>query len=93
MKSTTLNWLMAGAIVVLIGLMQHLDDGIADRHAEWQEAVDLQVAINQAIEQKKFDRAAQALCGPQAAWDQLADGSVMCRTKYGRPTITVRVSP
>jgi len=63
MKSTTLNWLMAGAIVVLIGLMQHLDDGIADRHAEWQEAVDLQVAINQAIEQKKFDRAAQALNG------------------------------
>lgn len=93
MQDRTINLLLAGAILLVLGLAHHLDDMIADHSAERDQAVDLQVAINQAIEQKKFDRAAQALCGPQAAWGQLADGSVMCRTKYGRPTITVRVAP
>ena len=46
-----------------------------------------------AVEQRRFEQAAQQLCGPQAAWQQQADGSVSCRTTYGRPTITVRVSP
>lgn len=64
-----------------------------DHSAEAAQAVDLQYAINQAIEQKKFDRAAQALCGPQSPWVQTSDGSVQCSTKHGRPTITVRVSP
>jgi hypothetical protein len=50
-------------------------------------------AINAAIHQEKFALAAQALCGPQAAWQQLNDGSVQCRTKHGKPTITVQVSP
>ncbi|MEY2686580.1 MAG: hypothetical protein RL375_778 [Pseudomonadota bacterium] len=64
-----------------------------DHSDEWDQAVYLQDAINVAIEQKKFAVAAQALCGPQAAWAQLADGSVQCKTKHGRPTITVMVSP
>lgn len=66
---------------------------IDDHSAEFDQAADLQFAINQAIEQGKFDRAAQAVCGPQSPWVQLNDGSVQCSTKYGRPTITVRVSP
>ena len=68
-------------------------DGIDDHHAEWQQAQDLQLAINAATARGRFEHAAQQLCGPQAAWAELADGSVQCRTKYGRPTITVRVSP
>lgn len=64
-----------------------------DHSAEFDQAADLQMAINQAIEQGKFERAAQAVCGPQSPWVQLKDGSVQCSTKYGKPTITVRVSP
>ena len=64
-----------------------------DHSAEAAQAVDLQYAINQAIAQEKFAQAAQAVCGPQSPWVQLNDGSVQCSTRYGKPTITVRVSP
>lgn len=64
-----------------------------DHGDEWDQAVTLQDAINEAIRQEKFAVAAQALCGPQAAWQELSDGSVQCRTKHGKPTITVQVSP
>lgn len=64
-----------------------------DHSAEFDQAVDLQAAINQAIAQQKFAQAAQAVCGPQSPWVQLNDGSVQCSTKYGKPTVTVKVSP
>lgn len=66
---------------------------IDDHSAENDQAADLQYAINEAIRQERFDKAAQALCGPQSPWVQTADGSVQCSTRYGKPTITVRVSP
>lgn len=64
-----------------------------DHGDEFAQAVYLQDAINEAIRQEKFALAAQALCGPQASWQQLNDGSVQCKTKHGRPTITVQVAP
>ena len=64
-----------------------------DHSAENDQAVDLQYAINQSIRQEKFAQAAQAVCGPQSPWVQLNDGSVQCSTRYGKPTITVKVSP
>lgn len=85
-KTTLIAIAMA---VVLCWLGPTLDD----HSAEFDQAVDLQGAINAAIHQQKFDRAAQALCGPQSPWVQLNDGSVQCKTKHGRPTITVMVSP
>lgn len=89
---TLTAWLAGITLALGIGCAHYLDD-IPDHSTEWAEAVTLQDAINASIEQGKFDRAAQAVCGPQAAWAQLQDGSVQCRTKYGRPTITVQVSP
>lgn len=89
---STMAWLAGIALALLIGCAHYLDD-IPDHSAEWDQAVYLQDAINAAIDQRKFDRAAQALCGPQASWQQLQDGSVQCRTKHGRPTITVQVAP
>lgn len=81
--------LALAALLLLCWVGPSLDD----HSAEWDQAVTLQDAINAAIAQEKFAVAAQAVCGPQAAWQQLQDGSVMCRTKHGRPTITVQVSP
>lgn len=81
--------LALAALVLLCWFGPSLDD----HSAEWDQVVTLQDAINAAIAQEKFAVAAQAVCGPQAAWQQLQDGSVMCRTKHGRPTITVQVSP
>jgi len=91
MLSTATNWLAGITVALLISASINLD--IDDHNAEIDQAVDLQAAIVAAIEQERFERAAQAVCGPQAAWAQLNDGSVQCSTKHGRPTITVKVSP
>ena len=93
MNTTTVNWMLAGAVVLLYALGAALDDAISDHSAEQAQADDLQAAIVASISQGKFDKAAQAVCGPQAAWEQLRDGAVQCKTKYGRPTIVVQVSP
>lgn len=79
--------------IAFAALLCWLGPSLDDHSAEFDQAVDLQMAINAAIEQGKFDRAAQAVCGPQSPWVQIADGSVQCSTKNGRPTITVKVSP
>ena len=91
MLSTATNWLAGITVALLISASINLD--IDDHNAEIDQAVDLQAAIVASIEQGKFDRAAQAVCGPQSPWVQTADGSVQCSTRYGKPTITVKVSP
>lgn len=79
--------------VAMVGALCWLGPSLDDHSDEWDQAVYLQDAINAAIAQEKFALAAQALCGPQASWQQLNDGSVQCKTKHGRPTITVQVAP
>lgn len=79
--------------IAIAALLCWFGPSLDDHSDEFDQAVDLQMAINAAIEQGKFDRAAQAVCGPQSPWVQIADGSVQCSTKHGRPTITVKVSP
>ena len=86
-------WLIASALALVLATAHHLDDGIPDHHAEWDQAQNIDAALRAADERRRFERAAQALCGPQAAWQELADGAVQCRTKHGRPTITARVAP
>jgi hypothetical protein len=83
----------AALVAALAILLAWFGPSIDDHSAEADQAVDLQAAINQAIRQEKFAQAAQAVCGPQSPWVQLNDGSVQCSTRYGKPTITVRVSP
>lgn len=81
-------------ITVLVVLLAGcLGPALDDNHAEWSRSTDLQTAINTAIAQERFAQAAQELCGPQATWQQDENGSVICRTRYGKPTITVRVAP
>lgn len=79
--------------IAIAALLCWFGPSLDDHSAEFDQAVDLQDAINVAIHQQKFDRAAQALCGPQSPWVQTPDGSVQCKTKHGRPTITVQVAP
>ncbi len=79
--------------VAMVGALCWLGPSLDDHGDEFAQAVYLQDAINAAIAQEKFAVAAQALCGPQASWQQLNDGSVQCKTKHGKPTITVQVAP
>ena len=86
-------WLVAIALAIALAALGPALDGLDDHSHEYAQADDLQAAIIRARDEQRFAQAAQAMCGPQAAWQQLADGSVQCRTKHGRPTITVQVSP
>ena len=79
--------------LAMVAALCWLGPSLDDHSDEWAQAVTLQDAINEAIRQEKFAVAAQALCGPQAAWQQLDDGSVQCKTKHGKPSITVQVAP
>ena len=92
--TTATSWsanILLGALIVV--LLAWAGPALDDHSAEWQQADDLQAAINTAIERRRFEQAAQQICGPQAAWAELPDGSVQCKTKHGRPTVTVKVSP
>lgn len=86
-------WIAGIALAIALSALGPALDGIDDHSHEYAQADDLQAAIIRARDEQRFAQAAQAMCGPQAAWQQLSDGSVQCRTKYGKPTITVQVSP
>ncbi len=85
--------LLCVAIAAMLAFVGPRLDEIPDHSAEWDQARDLQVAIQQATARQRFEHAAQQLCGPQARWEELPDGSVQCRTRFGKPTITVQVAP
>lgn len=42
----------------------------------------------------RFARAAQAVCGPNAAWSETThQGQIVCKTKRGYKTVTAQVQP
>ena len=46
------------------------------------------------VEDLRFARAAQAVCGPNAAWSETTHkGQIVCKTKRGHKTITAQVQP
>lgn len=65
---------------------------ITDHSAEIDQAKELEHAQRQAQIVRRFERAAQTVCGPNAAWQLLTDGvTILCRDKHGRRTITAQV--
>ena len=45
-------------------------------------------------EDMRFARAAQAVCGPNAAWSETTHkGQIVCKTKHGHRTMTAQVTP
>lgn len=61
---------------------------------------DAEVALGDARHQtgisaeQRFARAAQAMCGANAAWAETGTkGEVVCKTKRGHKTITAQVTP
>lgn len=82
---------MAGALAVL---GPYLDGVTLDDHgAEVQQARDIEDAQRAAEARQRFERAAQLVCGVQAAWREAGNGVVQCFTKRGRPTMRVAVQP
>lgn len=92
MSARLSTWLAACAIALLLGA-SHLLDGPTDHHAEWAQAQDLQDAIKTEAASARFDKAARAICGENAAWIDLGSGSIQCATKRGHKTMVAEVQP
>ena len=80
------NWLLALAVVALYALVQNLD-GPPDWQAEQAQALSLADAQATEAASQRFATAAQQLCGPNAAWEQIDASTVQCMTHKGRKTI------
>ena len=85
----TLNALLA---VLVVGAWLYLAANFDREAVEGDMRHQAGLADAQAAEQR-FARAAQAMCGENAAWALLPDGAVQCSTKRGHKTITAQVQP
>ena len=82
------NWLLAIAIVLIYAAMQFLD-GPTDHSAEHAQAIALKEVQAQEAAEQRFTKAAAAVCGPNAAAQDLGNGMVQCMTHKGRKTVQV----
>lgn len=85
-------WLAALAIVLAYIGMAALD-GPTDHSTEVAQAQAIDDAHKAEAARLRFEAAAQAMCGPQAAWRAIDQASVQCLTKRGRKTIVAQVTP
>lgn len=85
-----INWLLGIAIALVISAMCNLDElGPDDRSAEMAQAQDMATIQRAEATQTRFAVAAAAVCGPNAAAQDLGDGTVQCMTHKGRKTTKV----
>lgn len=70
------------AAVLLLGW---LGPALDDHSAERDEAAALEYLQRLDASRDRFERAAQRMCGPQAAWAEVGQGVIQCFTKRGRP--------
>ena len=83
-----INWLLAATISLLMSA-SYLLDGPADHQAAQAQASSLTDAQKATQAELRFAKAAAAVCGPNAAAQDLGDGTVQCYTHKGRKTVRV----
>lgn len=72
------------AIAALLGI---LGPGMDDHSDDYAQLANIEAAQQEAAERVRYERAAQQLCGANAAWRETADGSaIQCFTKRGHRT-------
>jgi hypothetical protein len=90
--------MMPRTLIIVIGLIvAWLGPALDDRSAEADQVAAIDDARQQAAQQARYNAAVQSMCGPNAAWMELADGEIQCTNKRGTPTtrvtITARLAP
>lgn len=92
--SSAINWLLALILAALLSSAWLLDRPLIDDHSsERAQADSLQDAIKAEAVQARFAKAAQAICGSNAAWADLGNGAVQCLTHRGHKTTVAQVQP
>jgi hypothetical protein len=85
-----INWTLAVATALVLSTA-YLLDGPSDIQAAQDAAADTKATQAEQKAQARFEKAAQAMCGENAGWTQLENGSVQCFTKTGRKTQKVQL--
>jgi hypothetical protein len=83
--------LLTVAMAWALGVLgPHLDGITFDDHGhEVEQAKDLEDAQRAAQVRKRFEDAAQRLCGPQSAWREISQGVIECKARRGLPSTTL----
>jgi hypothetical protein len=82
--------LAASMAFVLSALGPYLDGVTLDDHGhEVEQARDLEDAQRAAEVRRRFEQAAQHLCGPQSAWREISNGVIECMARRGLPSTTL----
>jgi len=80
-----MNWLAAALIALVLGTSHYLD-WPSEFEAAQDAAAAYRAARTEQERQQRFEAAAQAMCGENAAWKLLDDGSIQCFTHRGFKT-------
>jgi len=90
--NAAINWGLA-AMTALVLSTAYLLDGPSDHQAQIDAEASVRLAQRQARLDASFERAARAVCGENAGWQTLPNGTLQCLTKKGVKTITAQVQP
>ena len=85
-----INWTLAVAVAAVLSTA-YLLDGPSDHQAAMDAASDAKATQREQAQQARFEKAAQQMCGENAGWKLLENGSVQCFTKQGRKTQKVQL--
>lgn len=84
MPNRITQYFYAIAIAAALCMVGPLLDSISDAKASMAALVDSQ---HSAQQRERFELGAQAMCGENAGWKELPDGSVQCYTHRGYKTM------
>ena len=85
-----INWTLAVAVSLALSTA-YLLDGPSDHQAAMDAAADAKATQREQAALARFEKAAQQMCGENAGWTKLDNGSVQCFTKQGRKTQKVQL--
>lgn len=85
-----INWTMAVAVAVVLSTA-YLLDGPSDHQAAMDAATDAKATQREKAQQARFEKRAQSMCGNNAGWQLLENGTVQCFTKRGHKTQKVQL--
>lgn len=85
-----INWTLAAAVALVLSTA-YLLDGPSDHQAAIDAAADAKATQREQAQQARFEKAAQSMCGNNAGWQLLENGTVQCFTKRGHKTQKVQL--
>lgn len=85
-----INWGLA-ALAALVLSTAYLLDGPSEIQAAIDAAADARATQREQAALARFEKAAQQMCGDNAGWKLLENGSVQCFTKRGHATQKVQL--